>query len=92
MKKLLFLVIIAIALCAQFSSEDDVVLQGFFKKAWKWVKGAVSKAVNWLKKMKIWNKLVDLVKTYGPTAAKSICNKYKINGDTCEKVAQQILN
>ena len=94
MKKILFVVLIAIIACStDFAPEvfDDVDLQKFDPKVivdvWKKVKDFVDKAIKFLKENNLYEPLVALVKKYGTKYAYDICVKqHKIEESTCKSI------
>ena len=94
MKKIIFVLLIAIIACStDFAVEefDDVELQKFDPKVivdvWKKVKDFVDKAIKFLKENNLYEPLVDLIKKYGSKYANDFCVKqHKIEESTCKSI------
>ena len=94
MKKILFVLLIAIIACStDFAPEDfeDFELEKFDPKVivdiWKKVKGVIDKAVKFLKENDLYEPLINAVKKYGSIYANQLCvNKLKIEEDTCKSI------
>ena len=91
MKKILFVLLIAIIACSTVEEYDDVELQKFDPKAiadiWKKVKDVIDKAIKFLKENNLYDPLVALIKKYGTKYAYDLCVKqHKIEEATCKSI------
>ena len=91
MKKILFVLLIAIIACSTVEEYDDVELQKFDPKAiadiWKKVKDVIDKAIKFLKENNLYDPLVALIKKYGTKFAYDLCVKqHKIEEATCKSI------
>jgi hypothetical protein len=91
MKKILFVLLIAIIACSTVEEFDDVELQKFDPKAiadiWKKVKDVIDKAIKFLKENNLYDPLVALIKKYGTKYAYDLCVKqHKIEEATCKSI------
>ena len=86
MKKLLFLVLLAIAFCStveEFKNEDLEILLNAI--SWDDVKNNVEGAVQWLKDRGLWEPLKRLLIQVGEYAAMQLCLKAFSQG-TCQSI------
>ena len=95
MKKIIFVLLIAIIACSTVEEFDDVELQKFDPKAiadiWKKVKDVIDKAIKFLKENNLYEPLVDLIKKYGSKYANDFCVKqHKIEETTCKSIVDFI--
>ena len=88
MKKLLFLVLIAIAFCVAVENVDADVEAWSLKGIWDKVKGAVSSAVSFLKKYGIWDAIKTALSTAGTTAAGIACQNVGVPGVLCSTMVK----
>ena len=98
MKKILFLVLIAIAVSTVMEPEVedlDVVLQSTnfnWREAWDKVKGGFTKAKNWLIEKDLWEPMMKFVKKETPELARKVCNEHNIPGDVCAEIISFLLS
>ena len=72
MKKLLFLVLIFIAICSSF--ETDIELESFdWKKFWDSVKSVIKKAVDFLKNKGLYYPILNALKKNKRSEAVAVC-------------------
>ena len=92
MKKLLFLVLIAIAFCTAIEEkvDEDVVLVDW-AELWEKVKYYANAAKKWLQDVGLWDPLVNLLKTKGRQAAMNWCTQ-KIPDFVCSSIIDFILS
>ena len=94
MKKLLFLVLIAIAFCTVIEEkqpEEDIVLQEIdWAGLWDKVKKFTEAAKKWLQEKGLWDPLITLLKTVGREAAMKWCTQ-KIPDFVCSSIIDFIL-
>ena len=92
MKKLLFLVLIIIAMCSSF--ETDIELESFdwskLEKVWDSVKSVTKKAVDFLKKYKLYYPILDALKNNSPDKARSICVSKGVSVGVCGEIIKLI--
>ena len=92
MKKLLFLVLIVIAICSSF--ETDIELESFdwskLKKVWESVKSVTKNAVDFLKKYGLYYPIVDALKKNSPDKAISICETKGVPVGVCREIIKLI--
>ena len=78
MRRLLFLVLLAIAFCSlaeETTKDSDVVLQAAdLVEIWNKVKNSVRDAIQWLKDVGVYDFLINILKTYGRIAAITACS------------------
>ena len=94
MKKILFVLLIAIIACSTDSPAeeyDDVQLEKFDPKVivdvWKKLKGVVDKAIKFLKENNLYEPLVATIKKYGTKLANDMCVKqHQIEESTCQSI------
>ena len=94
MRRLLFLVLLAIAFCslAEENKDSDVVLQAAdLADIWNKVKNSVKDAIQWLKDVGVYDFLVNILKTYGRIAAISACST-KLPAVICTAVIDFLLS
>ena len=97
MKKILFVLLIAVIFCSQIAEENkteldlddsDVVLQDirdFLKETWFKVKNTFNSAVEFLKKHDLYDTVVNLLKGAAEVTAFVFCKK-KLSEDTCKSI------
>ena len=94
MKKILFVLLIAIIACStDFSLDefDDFDLQkfdpSFIVEAWKKVKAFIDTAIKFLKENNLYEPLVNVIKKYGSKYGYDFCVKQqKIEESTCKSI------
>ena len=93
MRRLLFLVLLAIAFCTVVEkTEDPVVLQAAdIVDVWNQIKNLGQQAVDWLKTMGLWDPIVNFLKTSGRKAAISWCST-KVPAVICSSIVDFILS
>ena len=94
MKKLLILVLIAIAFCTAIEekTDDEIILQGVnWAELWEKVKKYASQAKKWLQDNGLWEPIINLLKTYGREKAVNWCAQ-KIPYAVCSSIVDFILN
>ena len=94
MKKLLFLVLIAIAFCTTTEEENqlDEVLDMLIKlPTWEEVKNFFKKAIKWLKDNELWDPLVNLVKKGLREAAMNLCMKTIKDENDCKSIVDFVI-
>ena len=103
MRKLLFLVLVAIAVCTVVEeTELDVLdLDNFdfenldaidWQKVWDKLKGFASLIKKWLKKIGIWDLVVDYLKNKLPDKIEAFCKNKKIPDGLCHTIVNWIVN
>ena len=95
MKKILFFVLIAIAVSTvvEQTEENDVALEAFnWRDAWNAVKGVVKKAIDWLKEKGLYTPIVNAIKSKGQAYGKSVCESKGVPGDVCSQIVKYILD
>ena len=90
MRKLLFLVLIAIAFCAVVEANDEDVEAWSLKSVWKKIKNAASKVVNFLKQTGIWAVIKNLLSSSGADAAGKGCQSLGIPADVCKNMVKVV--
>ena len=92
MKKLLFLILIAITFCTAIEEkvDEDIVLIDW-AGLWEKVKGIAGAAKKWLKDNGLWDPLVNLLKTQGRQAAMNWCTQ-KIPDYVCSSIINFVLS
>ncbi len=97
MKKILFALLIAVIFCSQIAEENkteldlddsDVVLQdngNWVKDTWEKLKNTFNSAVEFLKKYKLYDTVVHLLKTATESAALYFCKK-TFSEETCKSI------
>ena len=85
MKKLLLLVLFAIAFCAVVETAEDVEAWSI-GDLWNGVKNFVSKGINFLKKYGIWQALKSALGTVGAAGAGAVCQAYGIPYAVCSSM------
>ena len=94
MKKLLFLVLIAIAFCTTIEEERpiedelDILLN---LPTWEEVKNFFKKAIKWLKDNELWDPLVKLVKKGLKEAAMNLCMKTIKDENDCKSIVDFVI-
>ena len=88
MKKLLFLVLIAIAFCVAVENVDADVEAWSLKSVWNKVKGWASSAVSFLKKHGIWDVIKSALGTAGTAAAGVACQSVGVPGVICSTMVK----
>ena len=90
MRKLLFLVLIAIAVCSVVEIKDDVsdLDAVSWSKIWKKAKSVLSKAKNFLKQTGIWAVIKKALGEQGAEYAGKICESLGIPGDVCSSMVK----
>ena len=93
MRRLLFLVLLAIAFCTVVEkTEDPVVLQAAdIVDVWNQIKRFANQAVDWLKTMGLWDPIVNFLKTTGRSAAIGWCST-KVPAVICSSIVDFILS
>ena len=95
MRRLLFLVLLAIAFCSlaeETSKDSDVVLQAAdLVEIWNKVKNSVRDAIQWLKDVGVYDFLINILKTYGRIAAITACST-KLPAVICTAVIDFLLS
>ena len=93
MRRLLFLVLLAIAFCTVVEkTEDPVVLQAAdIIDIWNQIKHLGQQAVDWLKAMGLWDPIVNFLKTTGRSAAIGWCST-KVPAVICSSIVDFILS
>ena len=99
MKKLLFFVLIAFAICSEIEQfqknelEDlDFNLQGIdIKEIWEKIKKYASKAKEFLQKIGLWDPLISILKTSGRALAITFCESKSIPEIICVSIVDFIL-
>ena len=95
MRRLLFLVLLAIAFCSlaeETSKDSDVVLQAAdLVEIWNKVKNSVRDAIQWLKDVRVYDFLINILKTYGRIAAITACST-KLPAVICTAVIDFLLS
>ena len=91
MKQFLFLVLITVIVCSsvkQYDPEDlEIVLQGLdFKSLWNRIKSNVNKAKSWLKKVGLYDPLIDCIKKVGGYYANNYCTSKGIPESVCSSI------
>ena len=89
MRKLLFLVLIAIAFCAVVETTEDVEAWSL-KSVWNKVKSWVGKAVNFLKSTGIWNIIKNALGSAGAGAAGAACQSIGIPSAVCSTMVKMV--
>ena len=92
MRKLLFLVLIAIAFCAVVEANDADVEAWSLKSVWDKVKNFASKAVNFLKQTGIWGVIKNLLGTAGAAAAGAGCQSFGVPAAICSTMVKIVAN
>ena len=94
MKKLLFLVLIAIVFCTTteeerpIENELDILLN---LPTWEEVKNFFNKAVQWLKDNQLYDPLVDLLKKKLKEAAMNLCMKTIKDENDCNSIIDFVI-
>ena len=94
MKKLLFLVLIAIAFCTTTEEErpiEDALDMLIRLPTWEEVKNFFKKAINWLKENELWDPLVNLVKKGLKEAAMNVCMKTIKDEKDCQSIIDFVI-
>ena len=93
MRRLLFLVLLAIAFCTVVEkTEDPVVLQAAdIVDVWNQIKNLGQQAVDWLKTMGLWDPIVNFLKTTGRQAAINWCSS-KVPAVICSSIVDFIIS
>ena len=94
MKKLLFLVLIAIAFCTTTEEEHPIEdeLDMLIKlPTWEEVKNFFKKAIQWLKDNELWDPLVKLVTKGLKEAAMSLCMKTIKDENDCKSIVDFVI-
>ena len=94
MKKLLFLVLIAIAVCSSF--ETDPELEAFdwesLKTIWNKVKNVYEKAVEFLKKYDLYYPIINALKKNLPAKAEELCTSKGVPAGVCRQIVKFLLD
>ena len=94
MKKLLFLVLIAIVFCTtteeQLPIEDELDML-IRLPTWEEVKNFLKKAIKWLKDNELWDPLVNLVKKGLKDAAYKLCMKTIKDEKDCQSIVDFVI-
>ena len=94
MKKLLFLVLIAIVFCTTTEEErpiEDELDMLIKLPTWEEVKNFFKKAVQWLKDNELWDPLVKLVKKGLKEAAMNLCMKTIKDENDCKSIVDFVI-
>ena len=96
MKKLLFLVLIAIAFCTTITTEEQLPIEDELDMlirlpTWEEVKNFFKKAVQWLKDNELWDPLVKLVKKGLRDAAYNLCMKTIKDEKDCQSIVDFVI-
>ena len=95
MRRLLFLVLLAIAFCSlaeETTKDSDVVLQAAdLVEILNKVKNSVRDAIQWLKDVGVYDFLINILKTYGRIAAITACST-KLPAVICTAVIDFLLS
>ena len=93
MRRLLFLVLLAMTFCTVVEkTEDPVVLQAAdIVDIWNQIKNYAQQAVEWLKTMGLWDPIVNFLKTTGRQAAINWCTT-KVPSVICASIVDFILS
>ena len=96
MKKLLFLLLIAMAFCSSIEEynldDSEVMLEGInVRKIWNQVKNKASQAKAFLKAIGIYDGLVKVLKTTGKYYGISYCTSKNIPQDICSSIVDFVL-
>ena len=95
MKKLLFVLLIAIIACQTLQEvEVEPELEGInWKELWNKVKKAFQDAKNWLQENGLWDPLINVIKEKGRQAGINWCKgRKKIPEDTCISIVNWIID
>ena len=104
MRKLLVLVLFAVAACSTLEDDllelqpifDEVNLEGIdlsvFIELWNKAKTIVSKGVKFLKDNNLYEPLVNLLKTKGRELALNLCNDKLASEETCKGIIDWLLS
>ena len=100
MKKILFLVLIAIIACSQveqyepYDIEDfDLILEGInIRSLWNKFKNNASQAKQFLKSIGLYDPLINLLKKYASGYAVNYCTSKGIPNDICQSIVNFLLS
>ena len=91
MRKILFLLLIAIIACNSIETfeQDELVLEGInFKSMWNKVKKNVKAAKAWLKSVGLYDPLVNAIKNVGAYYANNYCTSKGVPKEICSSIVQ----
>ena len=94
MKKLLFLVLIAIVFCTTTEEErpiEDELDMLIRLPTWEEVKNFFKRAIQWLKDNELWDPLVKLVKKGLKEAAMNLCMKTIKDENDCKSIVDFVI-
>ena len=94
MKKILFVLLIAIIATMPLPEPEDPILESIdWKAAWAKVKKVFKDAVQWLKDNDLYEPLINLIKKYGREAGLNFCKgDRKIPEDVCISIVNFIID
>ena len=95
MKKLLFVLLLAVIFCTALpETDEEPTLEGIdWKKLWNDVKNIYQKAKQWLIDNDLYEPLINLIKKYGREAGINWCKgDRKIPEDTCISIVNWIID
>ena len=98
MKKIIFIVLLTIIIC-QFPINDnknfEVILKGLdyqtIETIWNSIKEYVEKAIQFLKQIGLYDKIIEIIKTYGRPLAIQYCTSFAIPEPVCASIVDFLL-
>ena len=98
MKKILFIVLLTLIIC-EFNSKDNKELEVILKEIdiqsieniWNSIKEYVEKAIQFLKQIGLYEKIIEIIKTYGRTIAIQYCTSLLIPEPVCTSIIDFLL-
>ena len=93
MKKLLYFVLIAVAISTvmETSESEEVLKAADWAAEWNKVKGAINSGVNWLKEKGLYYPIVNAITSQGQKQAETVCRNYGLPGALCSNIVSWIL-
>ncbi len=89
MRKFLVILFIAFIACAEVAEISDAEQKIRIKNVFKKIRDLVKKAKDWLKKVGVYDQVVELIKTAGKYAGKALCKKIT-KSDLCDTYIDQL--
>ena len=99
MKKILFLVLLTLIICElpnnDNNKEVEVILKGIdyqtIETIWNSIKEYVEKAVQFLKQIGLYDKIIEILKTYGRQFGINYCTSFAIPEPVCTSIIDFLL-
>ena len=98
MKKILFIILLTLIICELPSNDNrefEVTLKGMdyqtIETIWNSIKEYVEKAIQFLKQIGLYDKIIEIIKTYGRPFAIQYCVSFAIPEQVCTSIVDFLL-